>query len=367
MSTISQVEAFEVTIPLPKPLQLGAISILHREYVIVRVHDTDGNIGTAYGLTRNAPMSQIVMKLVAPYWEKQPLDDHESFYNHAVRANVCLGTNGVFWRAISLCDCALYDLFAKRENVPLSNYLGGTVQTTPTVLVWGYPLPDETPQSLAEQMEVMTPYQPAGVKIASSGDAVKDTERLKTCRSALPDDIPLMIDLHWHIQDPSDFIQIAHVWSDFNMGWIEDPVPFDDFKGMRMLAESLDFPVSMGDEQSGVRHFEQIIEHGGVNILRLDATVCGGVRAFIKIGEMANQHNVPVATHIFHHLHAQLAGAVSNVKWLEYMLPESGLESIFEVWEDDLEWDETGLQASERPGIGIAWNEHKLTHYRNPA
>lgn len=365
MSIISKIEAYEITIPLPKPLQLGAISIPHREYVIVRVYDADGNIGTAYGLTRNAPMSQTILQTIAPIWENQALAEHQRFYDHAVRANVCLGTNGIFWRAISLCDCALYDLLAKRANVPLSQYLGGEPATTPTVLVWGYPLPDETPQSLAEQMTTMATYHPAGVKIASCGDPARDTERLAACRAALPDDIPLMIDLHWQVHDACAYTSIAQQWHAFNMGWIEDPVPFDDFKGMRVLSEELPYPVSMGDEQSGVRHFEQIMKQGGVNILRLDATVCGGVRAFLEICQIATWYDVPVATHIFHHIHAQLAGAVSNVQWLEYMLPESGLECIFEAWVDDLEWNETGLQATDRPGIGIAWDEDKLAYFRN--
>lgn len=366
MSRIEKIEAYEVTIPLPKPLVLGAIVIPHREYVIVRIHDSDGNIGTSYGLTRNAPMSQMILQTVAPFWQHQPLAQHAQFYEHAAKANVCLGTNGVFWRALSLCDCALYDLLAKRDNLPLSQYLGGTPKPVPTVLVWGYPLPDETPQSLAHQMEVMAAYQPAGVKIASSSDDAKDTQRLATCRAALSDNIPLMIDLHWRIRDPQAFFETAQQWADFNMGWIEDPVPFDDFDGLRFLSEKLAYPVSMGDEQSGVRHFQRIIEQGGVNILRLDATVCGGVRAFQQICEIAARNHIPIATHIFHHLHAQLAGAIPNVQWIEYMLPESDIECIFEVWEDDLTWSGNGLQGSDRPGIGIRWDEDKLAFYRNP-
>src|ERR1044072_4268019 len=114
MSTIlSKIESFEVTVPLPKPLPLGAMFIDSRQYTLVRIHDDEGNVGTSYGLSRNVPISAVIARLIAPRWEKQPLDSHPAFYENAVRGNYFLGSNGVFWRALSLADCALYDLLAR--------------------------------------------------------------------------------------------------------------------------------------------------------------------------------------------------------------------------------------------------------------
>ena len=364
MTIIREIEAFTITVPLPKPLQLGVMSIPHREYVIVRIHDSDGHIGTAYGLTRNAPIAHTIHRLISPHWVNQPIDEHEALYAKTVRTNIPMGTNGIFWRAMSLVDCALYDLLAKRDKVSLSRYLGGEPRTIPTVIVWGYPSPDETKASLQEQMQIIQWYQPVGAKIASCGDFAQDTIRLRHCREVLPDDIPLMIDLYWQITKPLDLLDEAKTWGDFNMGWLEDPVNFDDFDSLATLTNNLDYPVAVGDEQTGLRHFQRLIEQGGIDILRLDATVCGGVRAFMDICEMASAHDIPVACHVFHHLHANLASAVPNVQWIEYMLPEAGLESINQVWHDDLAWDTNGLRATERPGMGITWDEDKLAFYR---
>ncbi len=364
MTIITEIEAFYITVPLPKPLQLGVMSIPHREYAIVRIHDSDGQTGTSFGLTRNAPIAHTIDRLITPHWVNQQIDNHETLYAKTVRTNIPMGTNGIFWRAMSLVDCALYDLLAIRDNVPLSRYLGGEPQTTPTVLVWGYPAPDETKASLQEQMQIIQEYQPAGAKIASCGDFAQDTIRLCSCREVLSDDIPLMIDLYWQITNPADLLDEAMKWSDFKMGWLEDPTHFDDFASLATLTDNLDYPVAVGDEQTGLRHFQRLIKQGGTDILRLDATVCGGVRAFIEICQMASAHNIPVACHVFHHLHANLASALPNVQWIEYMPPEAGLESINQVWEDDLEWDTNGLKTSERSGMGINWYEDKLAFYR---
>jgi len=357
-------EAFEIILPLPKQLQLGEIVIPHREYTIVRAHDGDGFVGTAYGLSRNAPVAATIQKTVAPFLEGQPLDTYDTLYARTVKANVPLGTNGIFWRALSLADCAIYDLLAQRAKKPLYAFLGGQHQITPTVLVGGYPLPSETAVSLTEEIQFLAAYNPAGIKIGSASDYAKDTERLETCRQAMPDGPPLMIDLYWNAPDAIALGEEAQKWTPFNMGWIEDPFPFDDFESISHLAKTLPYPVAVGDEQSGSRHFERLMDDGDVSVLRLDATVCGGIKTFIDICERAAKRNVPVSSHVYQFLHAQLAAAVPNVKWIECILPELGLESIHLLWESEMTWKDGGFEPRRNPGVGYQWDEDAITYYR---
>jgi L-alanine-DL-glutamate epimerase-like enolase superfamily enzyme len=361
---ISKIDAFEVTLPLPKPLHLGAAVIPHREYSFVRVYDGEGHMGTGFALSRNAPVALTALKTIVPFWEGQPLDQYDVFYERTARANSPQGTNGIFWRALSLADCALFDLLAQRAGQPLAEYLGGKLHPTPTMLVGGYPLPDETPESLGEQMQRMAAYQPAGIKIGSSSDYARDTHRLAACRVAIPAGAPLMIDLYWNAKDADSLLPEAPKWAEFNMGWIEDPFQFDDFDNVAQLADHLSYPVAVGDEQSGVRHFRKLMDIGRIGVLRLDATVCGGIRAFLKIAELAAERNLWVSCHVYHHVHSQLASVIPNARWLEYFLPESGLDSIQLIWNADLVWSDGALVPTGRSGMGYDWNEDALRHYR---
>ncbi len=361
---ISKLEAIEVTIPLPKPLLMGPLYIDRRQYVIVTIQDDEGYSGTSYGLTRNAPIAATLERLVTPRWVHQALDDHPRFYDATVRGNLFLGTNGIFWRALSLADCALYDLLAKRAGKPLCEYLGGQIKTIPTTLAGCYPVADETPESLRDQMHHMaSTYQPAGIKITSSADFARDTERLRICREAIPDGPPLLNDLYCTAKDAESLLVEAQKWGEYNMLWLEDPFPFDDFENMAKLADALPYPVGTGDEQSGSRHFTRLMDQGRVDVIRLDATVCGGVRAFIEIANRAAERGIPVSCHIFHHIHSQLAAAVPAVHWIEYMIPESNVESIHLAWNSDLEWRDGGLVPSSSGGFGIDWNQDALHHY----
>lgn len=362
--TIESVESFEIAVPLPHPLRLGEIYIPEREYVVVFVRDTDGVTGSAYGLSRNAPVSATIRKTVAPFWANQSIENHDQLYAKCSAANVCLGTNGIFWRALSLFDCALHDLMSRRKGVPLSQYLNGRGKRPATILVGGYPTPDETRDSLARELERLVSRHPGGIKIASCGQLARDTMRLRVAREVVPDSIPLMIDMHWSTDTSKAAIKAIGSWEEFNIGWVEDPFPFDDFENLRVLSTSIGFPVAQGDEQSGVRNFVHLMDLGRVGIVRLDATVCGGVRAFASICGEARQRRLPVSCHVHHHLHAQLSVGIEGVEWVEYMLPESGLESIHLCWKSDLRWDQGGLVPSDDPGNGIHWDEAQLRRYR---
>lgn len=364
MSQIAHVEAFEVILPLPKPLQLGAMVIPHREYTVVRVRDDQGEVGTAYHLSRNAPVAATVLKTVAPHWLGHALTDHSARYTHTLKANVTLGSNGIFWRAVSLFDCALHDLLARRAGVSLARYLGGTPRPIQPMLVGGYPLPSETPESLADEMRRYAAYKPSAIKLGSSVDWARDTQRLRTARGVIPDDIPLMLDLYWSLTDLAPFLAEAQAWGELGMGWIEDPVAYDDYDGLAQLAAALPYPVAVGDEQSGLRQFEHLMDRGHIGVVRLDATVCGGVRAFMAIARAAALRGLSVSAHVHPHLHTQLACALPNVRWVEYMPLEGGLESAHLLWQHDIGFVNGMLQTSDTPGIGYAWDEGALREAR---
>jgi L-alanine-DL-glutamate epimerase-like enolase superfamily enzyme len=364
---VISVEAFEIELPLPRPLKLGAIVTTHRQYAIVRVRDDEGEVGTAVGLTRNAPIAETVIRTISPILSNSNLDNFAQTYSHLVRANVCLGTNGVFWRALSLADCAVHDLMARRAGLPLCELLGGKQAAVPCLMVGGYPSPDETLESLSDEMKQMAKLSFAGVKIGSSGNFEQDTRRLAACRDASPGGPPLMIDLYWQCDRGEDLLKHALNWIPFRMGWIEDPVGFDDFRSSALLAAQLPYPVAIGDEQCGLRHFERLMDDGGVGVVRLDATVCGGITGFREIAKAAAGRGVKVACHLFSELHTHLAAATNGVESVEMFFPEAGLDSLDLVTKSEMKIVDGRLMPSAAPGIGYSWDEDALEHYRRGA
>ncbi len=209
----------------------------------------------------------------------------------------------------------------------------------------------------------MAGYGAAGIKLTASGDLARDTERLRRCRAGLGDGTPLIIDLYNNASPPEELLPAARRWAEFGMGWLEDPYGFDEFTALAALADGLQYPVGVGDEQAGLAHFHNLVDVGHIGVVRLDATTCGGVTAFLSIARMAADKGMPVSTHVFHHLHAQLA-AVQTGAMAEYMPPETHVDAIHLLLEEDLRWIDGRLMPTQRPGVGYVWNEDALRGFR---
>ncbi len=364
MTALVRLDAYVARLQLPRALILANQTIEAREYVIVEAEDANGSTGRAIGYTRGAPVEAVVSRMLVQSWVGSDLDEYSAIYEKTVRTHGFQGTHGIFWRALSLADIAVHDLLAKRDGVPLAVWLGGRIRPISTTLAGCYPLTDQTGEELEALLRRMAVLPSTGIKVTGSGNYVWDTQRLKTCRQILGGPLPLIIDLYNAAPDAESLIPYARQWAEFGMGWLEDPFGFDALDDLAQLATALPYPVGVGDEQAGVQHFDNLMLYGRIGVVRLDATTCGGVTGFLRIARLARARGVPVSCHVFHHLHAQLASALEQVS-IEYMLPESGVDAIDSLIDEDLAWASAGMLPSDRPGIGIQWNEQALLKHRS--
>ena len=363
MSQLAKLSAYAVRVPLERPLLLSNQTIAARDYVIVEAVDDQGMMGRAIGYSRGAPVETVVDRMLVPSWQGTELDDYASLYDRTVRMHSMQGSHGIFWRAVSLADCAVHDLLAMRAGLPLAEFLGGAIATVTTTLAGCYPVAGETHETIATLMRRMDSFQSSGIKLTGSGDLARDTERLRQCRAALTSDTPLIIDLYNSAPDAAVLLPFAQRWTEFGMGWLEDPYGFDDFGELARLAERLAYPVGVGDEQAGLAHFRNLVDFGRIGVVRLDATACGGITGFLRIARMATTRGLPISCHVFHHLHAQLAAVVPNCS-VEYMLPETGVDAVHLLLRRDLTWHEKGLVPASHPGVGYSWDENALKQFR---
>ncbi|MFJ4107505.1 enolase C-terminal domain-like protein [Oerskovia enterophila] len=126
---ITDVRTSTTVVALPQPLQLGAMTVTRREYVGVQVRallpDGAEVTGVSYALTREAPMAEIVERLVAPHvvGRDLPVDDPaagvRAAWDAALRGSAIVGRVGLVRRAIGLVDVALWDVAGKVAGVPV--------------------------------------------------------------------------------------------------------------------------------------------------------------------------------------------------------------------------------------------------------
>lgn len=311
MSTIARIDTATAVLPLPAPLQLGAMTVVRREYSAVQVTAEDGTTGVAYCLSREAPMAEIVDRLVAPHAVGADADDPAATWERMLRGSAIVGRVGLVRRAIGLVDIALWGIAARRAGVPLWNMLGTSDAPRESMLVAAYPSADRAPREVAD--EVLA--QAAGwtnVKISRIPDPAYMRELLATLNAELPADIGLVVDVGFGWPDADTALAEIAQWGDPQLAWLEDPLLPEDAAGVARIRRESGLAVAVGDEVTDPAVLKALVEVGGVEALRLDVVAIGGVTPAREMIAWATERGVPVAGHVYPEVTAHLGIGVET-------------------------------------------------------
>lgn len=247
-------------------------------------------------------------------------------------------------------DMAFHDLAAQLAGQSLSAFLGATRDRMPTDMTIGIMgTPDAVQHAKAH---VAQGFRALKVKIGT--DPRSDLERVSAVRNAVGPGVEIRIDGNqgytW-----AQALSFARAAKDLNIAFFEQPVPANDFEGMRTLRESSPIPI-MADEMlltpedakklrwGNAAHAVnlKLMKHGGIAGAAAVNTICESAGYPAMVGCMGEpQLSIAAALHF--------ALATKNVRWLD-------LDSHFNLAKDPtsgLEFKHGHLIAPSKPGIGI--------------
>jgi len=198
MAKIETIAVATVRVPLDNVTSFATRTVSARDYGLVKVcaGGFEG-IGFCYaGSSGGTLVAHAVEQLLAP-----GLLGHESLlveglWQRMFEETLLHGRAGSVMRAISILDCALWDLNSRASKLPLYKYLGAVLdEAVPAYASGGYYLPGKTPKKLGEEM---ASYAKAGfraVKMKVGRLSPKEEEaRVKAARDAIGPEVELMLD-----------------------------------------------------------------------------------------------------------------------------------------------------------------------------
>ena len=97
-----------------------------------------------------------------------------------------------------------------------------------------------------------------------------------------------------------------------NVGWFEEPVHADDFRGGAQVAAALDMPVASGENEYTRWGFRDLIGAQAADIIQADPVICGGISEWMKIAARASAEHLTMAPHGGAHLGSTCVAAVHN-------------------------------------------------------
>jgi len=356
VATIAEVKSDYFRIPLPVPLSDSTHGFMPDfELVTIRIRDADGAEGVGYTYTagRNGRSVQAAASEIAELAEGKDADLAEALWNSIWWAMHYGGRGGPTVLALSAFDMAIWDLKAKRANLPLWRMLGGF---DPKVPVYAGGVDLEFPlEQLLRQAESFLEKGFRAIKMkVGRKNLTEDVTRVAAMRKMLGDSFPLMVDanMKWTVDEA---VRAARALAPFNPVWLEEPTIPDDIAGHARIAREGGLPIATGENMRTIWEFQQMITVGCVTFPEPDVTNCGGITPFMKIAHLAEAHNLPVTTHGAHDVTVHLLAAVPNRSYLE--AHGFGLEKYIA---DPLKIQEGFAIAPETSGHGIEFDWKKL-------
>ncbi|MFB8189007.1 enolase C-terminal domain-like protein [Microbacterium sp. NPDC055988] len=311
MSAIARIDTATAVLPLPAPLQLGAMTVTRREYSAARASAADGTTGVAYCLSREAPMAEIVDRLVAAHAVGADADDPASTWERMLRGSAIVGRVGLVRRAIGLVDIALWDIAARRAGVPLWKMLGTGDAPRDSILVAAYPSPDRAPREVADEVLAQADGW-TNVKISRIPDPAYMRELLALLNAELPSATGLIVDVGFGWPDADAALAEIAQWGDPQLAWLEDPLLPEDAAGVARIRRESGLAVSVGDEVTDPAALKALVEVGEVDALRIDVVAIGGVTPARELIAWAAERGVPVSGHVYPEVTAHLGIGVET-------------------------------------------------------
>ena len=353
MALIQSVETGFYRIPLPLALSDSTHGeITSFELITVRLRDSEDaeGVGYTYTVGRNGgSIAYILRREIPELIESQEADDTEAIWQRAWWALHYGGRGGPSVLALSALDIALWDLKARRANLPLWRLLGGFDGRVPCY-AGGIDL-DLSVEDLLKQTDdnLGKGFRAIKMKVGRP-DLASDVARVRAMREHLGEGFPLMADanMKWTVEQA---IRAAKAFQPFDLTWLEEPTIPDDVAGHRRILAQGGLPIAAGENLRSLWEFKNYIVGDAVSYPEPDVTNCGGVTSFMKIARLAEAFNLPVTSHGAHDVTVHLLAACQNRSYLE--AHGFGLDRYIE---HPLILEQGVAIAPMRPGHGVSFD-----------
>ncbi|MGX8721205.1 MAG: mandelate racemase/muconate lactonizing enzyme family protein [Eubacteriales bacterium] len=175
-------------------------------------------------------------------------------------------------------DIACYDIAAKAAGVPLYKYLGGDDPHIHSDVTIGI----DSPERMAEKALDWTGRGFDILKIKLGEDVRTDLERMCAVHEAVGSKARLRVDANqgWSVKDT---LWISRELAALGVELIEQPVPADDFEGMREIRERSSLLIAADESCHGIGDAMRLASMRSADVINIKLMKCGGIYPAIKI------------------------------------------------------------------------------------
>lgn len=357
MIHIKQVNLTVIEMPLKKPFitHLGTVST--RQAIVIEVMDEDGLCGYGECVAFSSPwyteetiktalhmLKDYLIPIIFKNPIKQP-DDVTTLFQ-SIRKNQM---------AKAGMETAIWDLFAKRENIPLAEYIGG-VRTS--VLAGAVVATNNLEDALKQTEQLSSQgYKRIKVKI----NPKNDYQFIQGIRSRFPH-ISLMADANsaYTLND----IDKLKALDDFNLLMIEQPLAVNDIVDHAVLQKQMNTPICLDESITNYHDAYSAIQLGSCKVMNIKVGRVGGLTNAKKIHDICVANNIDVWCGGMIEFGISRAHNIALASLPGFTLP-GDLSSSNHYWHEDIidpmiEVHNGEIATPKSPGLGFSINKKRI-------
>ncbi|WP_339161248.1 o-succinylbenzoate synthase [Siminovitchia sp. FSL H7-0308] len=355
---LTEVVLHTIKMKLIAPFTTSFGTALEKHVCLVEAVDESGVSGWGETVTSDEPYYNEETTYTATYMLKDfliPKVMHKTI-QHPLEVHDMLTFVRRNQIAKSAIETAIWDAFAKKNNIALSELIGGTkteievgksigIQSSPVKLV----------EKVAEYVD--EGFRKIKVKIAPGADL----DYIDAVRKEFPD-IPLMADANsaYTLNDINHLKKLDQ----YNLMMIEQPLAHDDIIDHATLQEQLQTPVCLDESIHSLEDARKALQLGSCRIINIKIGRVGGIGESVRLHDLCKDNGVPVWCGGMLETGIGRAHNIALTSLSNFTIPGDTAPSSH-YWTEDIiqpevTMDHGIIQVQTGPGIGFAVDREKL-------
>jgi mandelate racemase len=183
-----------------------------------------------------------------------------------------------------------------------------------------------------------------------------DVATIRAMRQAVGPSVAIMVDYNQCLT-PAEAVQRLRVLDDEGLTWVEEPTLAHDHAGHARIAREARTPIQCGENWWGTLDMQHAIAAEASDFMMPDVMKIGGVTGWMRAAALAQASSIPVSSHLWPEISAQLLCVTPTAHWLEYA------EWWSPILREPLVIDNGMARVEQATGTGVAWNEAALDRF----
>jgi L-alanine-DL-glutamate epimerase-like enolase superfamily enzyme len=285
--------------------------------------------------------------------------ESERLWQKMYRRTMYFGRTGVGITAMAAVDMALWDLKGKFFQQPIHCLLGGRHHTSIKAyasILFG--------RDGAETRQIAERWIAAGYQAVKFGwepmgaSEASDLDLVRGARRGAGDNAVLLIDAGC-IWDARTALQRAEKFSEYNIGWLEEPLREDDVEGYVWLRGRSPVPIASGEGECGRESYRPFIERRALDVYQVDLSRNGFTEAAYIRGRVEE-----IGARLCNHSYTSPLTGAASLHWLstcrdaflfEDCVDDSPLRH--ELTNEKIQAVNGYITVPDGPGLGVTINE----------